>query len=65
VALRGLGRFEEAIVAHTRAATAFHDHGDHVRKARALNNLGTTLATAQRWSEGAKAVEHAVQITAA
>ena len=43
LALREVGRFEEAISAHQDAAAIFRETGDRYREGMALDNLGLAL----------------------
>jgi Flp pilus assembly protein TadD len=43
MALASMGRFEEAIDAHTRAATIYRELGDHQEESGAQSNLDAAL----------------------
>ncbi|GAB3214217.1 hypothetical protein GCM10027294_52750 [Marinactinospora endophytica] len=61
-ALRGVGRFEEAIKALTTARTLFQEASDRHSEAIAWHTLGTILAGAGQAEEAIRAIEHAVEV---
>ncbi|MGW0845639.1 tetratricopeptide repeat protein [Streptomyces sp. NPDC002787] len=56
VALRGIGRGEEAIDAHTRARNMFEAAGDHSGEAMVLGNLASALREAGRGEDAISAI---------
>ncbi|OSP44364.1 regulator [Streptomyces sp. 13-12-16] len=59
VALREVGRVEEAIEVHSRARDLYQAVGDHHREARAWGNLGAVLLDAGRMEEAIDALTQA------
>ena len=62
MALREVGRFEEAITAHPGAAVTLRETGDLHREGEALENLGNELREAGRFEEAATAHKIAAAI---
>ena len=61
-ALQELSRFDEAITAHQRAASAYQETGDRHAEGAALNNLGVALKGARRFEEAITVHQEAAAI---
>ncbi|WP_078658649.1 tetratricopeptide repeat protein [Streptomyces lavendulae] len=62
LALREMGRFEEAVDVQTQAAAIFRELGDRHRESQALNNLGSILREVRRFEEAIGAHTQAAAI---
>ena len=60
IALKEVGRSEEAITAYQKVADIFHDMGDQYREALVLDNLGVPLREVGRFEEAIIAHQKAI-----
>jgi tetratricopeptide (TPR) repeat protein len=62
LALREVGRLEEAITAHRDAVAIYRETGDRHREGGALTSLGVALADMRRFEEAVIAHQEAADI---